>query len=113
SIAFHPHNGEPGTQRTSGIRIPAPKLLQSATCDDMHAGSRGHALAPGEGDPADALALVLHNIWASAASAWGSQKVMSMARYRSIAVESSACACSRWPGTAYRLPGRRGRGAAG
>ncbi len=34
---------------------------------------------------------------ASAASAWGSQKVMSMARYSSMAVDSSARACSRWP----------------
>src|SRR5262245_25614531 len=70
SIAFHPHNGEPGMQRTFGIRIPAPKLLQSAACDDMHAGSRRHALTPEGGDHADALALVLHSIWASTASAW-------------------------------------------
>jgi hypothetical protein len=32
---------------------------------------------------------------ASAASAWGSQKVMSMARYRSMAADSSARAGSR------------------
>jgi hypothetical protein len=35
--------------------------------------------------------------WASAASAAGSQKVMSMVRYISMAVESSAQAGSRWP----------------
>ena len=34
---------------------------------------------------------------ASAASAWGSQKVMSMARYSSMAADSSARACSRRP----------------
>src|SRR5262249_31346406 len=34
---------------------------------------------------------------ASAASAWGSQNVMSMARYRSMAVVSAARACSCCP----------------
>src|SRR5215211_4295471 len=34
---------------------------------------------------------------ASAASAWGSQNVMSMARYHSMAVDNSGCACSRQP----------------
>ena len=32
---------------------------------------------------------------ASAASAWGSQKVMSMARYSAMAADSAARACSR------------------
>ena len=34
---------------------------------------------------------------ASAASVWGSQKVMSMARYISMAVDRAARACSRRP----------------
>ena len=34
---------------------------------------------------------------ASAASAWGSQKVISIARYSVRAVDSPARACSRWP----------------
>ena len=34
---------------------------------------------------------------ASAASVWGSQKVMSMARYRSMAIASAVRACCRWP----------------
>src|SRR6266581_3644712 len=34
---------------------------------------------------------------ASAASAWGSQNVISMARYISIAVNSAVRACSCWP----------------
>jgi len=41
---------------------------------------------------------------ARAASACGSQKVISMARYKSIAVASSARACSCWPVLAYRVP---------
>src|ERR1051325_9596510 len=41
---------------------------------------------------------------ASAASAWGSQKVMSIARYRSMAVESAARARSCWPVAAYSVP---------
>ena len=41
---------------------------------------------------------------ASAASASGSQKVMSMARYSSMAVVSAARACSRWPIVAYSVP---------
>jgi site-specific DNA-methyltransferase (adenine-specific) len=43
----------------------------------------------------------------SVASVWGSQKVMSMARYSSMAVVSSAQACSRWPVAAYRIPRAR------
>jgi hypothetical protein len=42
--------------------------------------------------------IVVHHLpstWASVASACGSQKVMSMARYRSMAADSSARACSR------------------
>jgi hypothetical protein len=41
--------------------------------------------------------LVVHHrpsTCSSAASAWGSQKVISMARYSSMAVDSSARACS-------------------
>jgi hypothetical protein len=34
---------------------------------------------------------------ASVASAWGSHKVISMARYHSMAADNSACACSRRP----------------
>ena len=41
---------------------------------------------------------------ASAASVSGSQKVISMARYSSIAVDSSVRACSRWPVVAYSVP---------
>ena len=43
-------------------------------------------------------------IWANIASAWGSQKVISMARYSSMAADSSARACSCWPSLAYRVP---------
>src|SRR5262249_41134421 len=42
--------------------------------------------------------------WASAASVWGSQKVISIPRYISTAVASSARACSRWPIAAYSVP---------
>src|SRR5215813_11326373 len=45
-----------------------------------------------------------HSTCASAASAWGSQKVMSMARYSAMAADNSAQACSRWPVVAYRAP---------
>ncbi len=41
---------------------------------------------------------------ASAASVWGSQKVMSIARQRSITVDSSARACFLWPIVAYKVP---------
>src|SRR4029453_10390127 len=41
---------------------------------------------------------------ASADSASGSHKVIAMERYNSMAVESSARACSRWPVNAYRVP---------
>ena len=41
---------------------------------------------------------------ASATSACGSQNVISMARYISMAVDSSARACSRWPVLAYSVP---------
>jgi hypothetical protein len=34
---------------------------------------------------------------ARTASAWGSQNVISMARYSSMAIDNSAVACSRWP----------------
>ena len=40
---------------------------------------------------------------ASAASAWGSQNVISMAQYSSIAVVSAVQACSCWP-LAYSVP---------
>jgi hypothetical protein len=40
---------------------------------------------------------------ASAASVSGSQKVISIPRYISIAVDSSAQACSRWPVTVYSV----------
>ena len=40
---------------------------------------------------------------ASAASAWGSQKVMSMARYISIAVVSAVWAYARWPTVVYSV----------
>jgi hypothetical protein len=36
-------------------------------------------------------------ICASAASAWGSHKVIAMARYSSVAVDSAARACCCWP----------------
>src|SRR5882724_6455492 len=41
---------------------------------------------------------------ASSASAWGSQKVMSMARYSSMAVDNSARASARHPILAYSVP---------
>src|SRR5262245_24798407 len=41
---------------------------------------------------------------ASAVSVWDSQKVMSMARYSTMAVDSSARACSRWPVVTYSVP---------
>src|SRR5438067_8841968 len=41
---------------------------------------------------------------ANAASVWGSQKAMSMARYRSMAADSAARACSCWPVAAYSVP---------
>src|SRR5262245_48963613 len=41
---------------------------------------------------------------ASAASAWGSQKVMSIARYISIAVVSAVWACSCWSTVVYSIP---------
>ena len=42
----------------------------------------------------------LHVTCANAASAWGSQKVMSIDRYICTAVESALRACSRWPAEA-------------
>ena len=48
-----------------------------------------------------------HTIRANAASASGSQKVMSMARYSAMAVERAVRACSRWPVVAYRVPSPR------
>jgi hypothetical protein len=44
---------------------------------------------------------------ASAASVCGNQKVMSIPRYISIAVDSAVRACSRWPVTAYSVPSPR------
>jgi hypothetical protein len=41
---------------------------------------------------------------ASAASTWGSQKVMSMSRYKAMAAASAARACSCWPLLAYSVP---------
>ena len=41
---------------------------------------------------------------AMAASAWGSQNVISMDRYSSMAADRSARACSRRPILAYRVP---------
>ena len=41
---------------------------------------------------------------ATAASAWVSQKVMSMARYSTMAADSPVRACSRWPVAAYSVP---------
>ena len=41
---------------------------------------------------------------ASAASVSGSQKVISISRYISIAVDSAVRACSRWPVAAYSVP---------
>ena len=41
---------------------------------------------------------------ASAASAWGSQKVISIARYSSIAVDSTVRACCRCPVLTYSVP---------
>lgn len=46
---------------------------------------------------------------ASAASAWGSQNVISLARYNSVAVDSAARACCRWPVLVYRVPRPRWR----
>ena len=47
---------------------------------------------------------------ASATSACGSQNIMSMARYISMAVDSSARACCRWPVWHTACPGRGGSG---
>ena len=44
------------------------------------------------------------SICASTAAAWGSQKVMSMARYSAMAADSSARACSGRPLFAYSVP---------
>ena len=41
---------------------------------------------------------------ASAASVWGSQNVMSMARYSARAATRAARAGSRWPVVAYSMP---------
>src|SRR5262249_17597437 len=41
---------------------------------------------------------------ASTASAWGSQNVISIVRYNSMAVASSLRACSRWPSLTYSVP---------
>jgi hypothetical protein len=41
---------------------------------------------------------------ASAVSVWGSQNVMSIARYISMAVDNSLRACSCWPLVAYSVP---------
>ena len=43
-------------------------------------------------------------VCASAASAWGSQKVISMDRYSAMAADSSARAYSRRSSLAYRVP---------
>jgi hypothetical protein len=56
--------------------------------------------------------MVLHrghraSVCASAVSAWGSQKVIAMVRYSSMAVESSRRACSCWPSVPYNIPGPR------
>src|SRR5262249_52845920 len=51
--------------------------------------------------------LVVHyrpSTCASAASVSGSQKVMSMAWYISMAVDNAVRACSRWPVAAYSVP---------
>src|SRR5215510_65177 len=42
--------------------------------------------------------------WASAASVWGSQNVISIDWYISMAVDNSVRASSRWPVAAYRVP---------
>src|SRR5262249_8001058 len=44
---------------------------------------------------------------ASAASVWGSQNVISMARYSAMAVDNSVWAGSRRPVVAYRVPSPR------
>ena len=44
------------------------------------------------------------SICTSAASVWGSHKVISIVRYISIAVDNSARACSRWLMAAYSAP---------
>src|SRR5262249_38907597 len=41
---------------------------------------------------------------ASAASVCGSQKIISIDRYISMAVDNSVRACSRWPVVAYSMP---------
>src|SRR6516164_6509586 len=43
------------------------------------------------------------SICASAASVWGSQNVISMARYSAMAVDSAVRACSVWPAVAYSM----------
>src|SRR5262245_47851848 len=71
-------------------------------------GPIGHATVPAEElDDLFQHRIKVHHrpsICASAASAWGSQKVMSMLRYSSMAVDSSARACSRGPIVAYKVP---------
>jgi len=41
---------------------------------------------------------------ASAASVWGSQNVISIDVYISMAVDSAVRACSRWPMAVYSIP---------
>src|SRR5262249_35770406 len=60
-----------------------------------------------EGEHLGQDSIVVHyrpSTCASAASVWGSQKVISIARYISRAVASAVRAGSRWPILAYRVP---------
>ena len=60
-----------------------------------HAGPAGLVARRWARDGLDGVSVPYHvSTSASAASVWGSQKVMSMARYRSIAIDSSVRACS-------------------
>src|SRR5262245_11793377 len=58
--------------------------------------------------PDDQITLGIVRPWLGcsqgASCAWGSQKVMSMARYIAIAVDNSARACSCRPVLAYSVP---------
>jgi hypothetical protein len=60
-----------------------------------------------EGENLGQYGIIIHyrpSICDRAASAWGSQNVMSMARYIVMAVDSAIRACSRWPVWPYNRP---------
>src|SRR5438128_2692769 len=65
----------------------------------IHSWAKGHTTRP-DAHPHDHRGATC----ARAVSVRGSQNVMSMARYISMAVESSVRAGSRWPVAAYSVP---------